>query len=158
VGAGIALTGVVAAKLQLDHHAPAWLACLGALGTAGVIGLWHGLLVTKGGMPPFVATLGGFLAYRGIGLVLSNTRGLSPMAADFQRLGGRLPPGLSTGICVAAGVVGLAMFMLRQRHRRALGLPTDPLVRTALTLFAVALASTPASALSSATRLTTTST
>ncbi|MGZ3406883.1 MAG: sugar ABC transporter permease [Polyangia bacterium] len=138
VGAGIALTGVVAAKLQLDHHQPAWIACLGALAVAGVIGLWHGLLVTRGGMPPFVATLGGFLAYRGLGLVLSDARGLSPMAADFQRLGGRLGPAVSTGICVGAGVVGVVMVLLRQQHRRRLELPTDPIVRTGLTLFAIA--------------------
>ena len=138
VGAGIALTGVVAAKLQIDHHQPAAIACLGALAVAGVVGLWHGLLVTKGGMPPFVATLGGFLAYRGIALVLSDARGLSPMAADFQRLGGRLPAGLSTGICVGAGVIGVAMVLMRQQRRRALKLPTDALVRTALALFAIA--------------------
>jgi D-xylose transport system permease protein len=137
VGAGIALTGVVAAKLQLDHHAPAWVACLAALGVAGTVGLWHGLLVTRGAMPPFVATLGGFLAYRGIGLVLSNARGLSPMNDDFQRLGGRLPATLSTAICVGAGAVGLALVILGARRRRALALPAEPVVKTALTLFAI---------------------
>lgn len=141
VGAGIALTGVVAAKLQLDHGQPAWIACLAALGVAGVIGLWHGLLVTKGRMPPFVATLGGFLAYRGLGLVLSDARGLSPMGADFQRLGGRLPAALSTAICIGAGVVGVALILLRQARRRRLALPTAPRVETALALFAVAAVS-----------------
>ncbi len=138
VGAGIALSGVVAAKLQIDHHAPAWVACLAAIAVAGTVGLWHGLLVTKGGMPPFVATLGGFLAYRGIALVLSDARGLSPMNADFQRLGGRLPPAFSTGIILAAGAVGVALVLLGQRRRRALGLPTDPVARTGLGLFAIA--------------------
>src|SRR5436309_12287994 len=47
VGAGIALAGVVVAKLQLEHHAPAWAACLAAHDVCGVVGLWHGLLVTK---------------------------------------------------------------------------------------------------------------
>jgi ABC-type xylose transport system permease subunit len=141
VGAGIALTGVVAAKLQLEHHQPAWIACLGALAVSGVIGLWHGVLVTKGGIPPFVATLGGLLAYRGIGLVLSDSRSLSPMAADFQRLGGRLGPHLSTGVCVAAALVGVTTVLLRQRHRRSLALPTDPLVRTALTILGIAVVS-----------------
>ncbi|HWE27854.1 MAG TPA: ABC transporter permease [Polyangia bacterium] len=138
VGAGIALTGVVAAKLQIDHHQSVWIACLAALGVAGVVGLWHGLLVTKGAMPPFVATLGGFLAYRGLALVLSDARGLSPMNADFQRLGGRLPAALSTAICVGGGVIGVALVLLRQRRRRRLSLPTDPLARTALTLAAIA--------------------
>ncbi|MDB4967961.1 MAG: xylose transporter rane protein [Myxococcales bacterium] len=137
VGAGIALTGVVAAKLQIDHHLPAWVACLGALGVAGLIGLWHGLLVTRGRMPAFVATLGGFLAYRGLGLVLSDARGLSPMNADFQRLGARLPAGTSTGICLAAGLCGLALVVARQKRRRALGLEVDATIRIALTLFAI---------------------
>ena len=138
VGAGIALTGVVAAKLQLDHHTPAWIACLGALAVAGVVGLWHGLLVTKGAMPPFVATLGGFLAYRGIALVLSGARGLSPMNPDFERLGGRLPAGLSTAICVGGGLVGALLVLARLARRRALGLPTDSIGRTAAALAAVA--------------------
>lgn len=137
VGAGIALTGVVAAKLQIDAHQPAWVACLGALAVAGVVGLWHGLLVTRGGMPPFVATLGGFLAYRGIGLVLSDARGLSPMAADFQKLGGRLPALPSMAICIAAGLVGVALIVLGERRRKALALPTAPLAKTALQLAAV---------------------
>jgi ribose/xylose/arabinose/galactoside ABC-type transport system permease subunit len=145
VGAGIALTGVVVAKLQLEHHAPAWAACLAALAVAGVVGLWHGLLVTKGGMPPFVATLGGFLAYRGIALVLSNARGLSPMAPDYQSVGGRLPTGRSIAICVTAGVVGIAMVLARLKRRRALGLPTEPIAHTALTLFAIAAVTTFAS-------------
>jgi ABC-type xylose transport system permease subunit len=138
VGAGIALTGVVAAKLQIDYHQPAWVACLGALFVGGNVGLWHGLLIARGHMPPFVATLGGFLAYRGLGLVLSGTRGLSPMGADFQRIGGRLPPHFSTAICIGAGAVGVAMVLLRQRRRRALGLPVDALVRIALVLAAIA--------------------
>jgi len=137
VGAGIALTGVVVAKLQLEHHAPAWAACLAAMGVAGVVGLWHGLLVTRGNMPPFVVTLGGFLAYRGIGLVLSDARGLSPMAPDFERLGGRLPVGVSVAICIGAGVAGIALVLARLQRRRALSLPTDPIARTALALFAI---------------------
>jgi ABC-type xylose transport system permease subunit len=137
VGAGIALVGVVVAKLQLEHHAPAWLACLAAMAVAGIVGLWHGLLVTRGGMPPFVATLGGFLAYRGIALVLSNARGLSPMAPDFQWIGGRMPAGRSVAICIAAGVVGIAMVLARLKRRHALKLPTEPLAKTALSLFAI---------------------
>jgi ABC-type xylose transport system permease subunit len=137
VGAGIALTGVVAAKLQLDYHQPAYIACLGALVVAGLVGLWHGLLVTRGNVPPFVATLGGFLAYRGLALVLSDARGLSPMGADFQRLGARLPTALSMAICVGAGILGVALVLGRQRRRRTLGLPTDPIARTTLALLAI---------------------
>jgi ABC-type xylose transport system permease subunit len=137
VGAGIALTGVVAAKLQLDLHQPAWIACLAAIAVAGTIGLWHGLLVTRGGVPPFVATLGGFLAYRGLALVLSDARGLSPMAADFQRLGARLPPAAALTACVIAGALGLGLLARRRLRRRRLGLATDGALRTTLAALAI---------------------
>jgi ABC-type xylose transport system permease subunit len=129
VGAGMALTGVVAAKLQLDAHQPAWVACLGAIAAAVAVGLWHGLLVTRFRIPAFIATLSGFLAYRGMGLVLSDARGLSPMGADFQALGARLPA-LPSELFIAAGLVaGVTMLILRERKRRALGLPSTSAIR-----------------------------
>src|SRR4029079_11406130 len=41
VGAGMALCGVVAAKLQIDHHQPAIVAVLAAVAVAAVVGIWH---------------------------------------------------------------------------------------------------------------------
>src|SRR6476620_10509687 len=66
VGAGMALCGVVAAKLQIDQHQPAWVAILAAILVATVVGVWHGVLVSRFQIPPFIATLSGFSAYRGI--------------------------------------------------------------------------------------------
>src|SRR5262249_52243671 len=61
VGAGMALSGVVAAKLQIDGHQPAWVAVLVACAVATSIGVWHGVLVSRFALPPFIATLSGFL-------------------------------------------------------------------------------------------------
>jgi D-xylose transport system permease protein len=137
VGAGIALTGVVAAKLQIDAHQSAAVACLAAAAVGVACGLLHGALVTRGGIPPFVATLGGFLAYRGLALVLSGARGLSPMNADFQALGGRLSPSLSRALCIAVGVAAVALVLRRQARRKRLNLDGDGALRVSLTLFAI---------------------
>jgi ABC-type xylose transport system permease subunit len=123
VGAGMALTGVVAAKLQIDHHVPAWISILAAIAVAALIGLWHGVLVSRFQLPAFIATLGGFLAYRGMGLVLADARGLSPMADDFQWLGGKLPPAVSIALCALGCAVGVAILVRREQRRRALDLP-----------------------------------
>src|SRR5260221_13875017 len=56
VGAAMALFGVVAATLQIDHHMPAVVAILAAIGVAGNVGLWHGLLGTRLRIPPFLPT------------------------------------------------------------------------------------------------------
>src|SRR5690606_40641497 len=57
VGAGMALFGVVAAELQIDHGQPAAVAIAAALLVSIVVGVWHGFLITKLRVPPFVATL-----------------------------------------------------------------------------------------------------
>src|SRR5688500_7601081 len=109
VGAGMAFFGVIAATLQIDHHQPAWVAILAALAASVVIGLWHGLLVARLRIAPFIATLSGFLAYRGLALLLSDARGLSPMGADFAWLGGRIPSAPATAVCLAGLAIGLAI-------------------------------------------------
>lgn len=128
VGAGMALSGVIAAKLQVDSHQPAWVAVLAAVVVCGAIGAWHGLLVTRFAVPPFIATLSGFLAYRGLALVLSDSRGLSPMAEDFQRIGSRLPGSLSLALCGAGLVAGIAMVLRRRARRKRHGLAVDAAV------------------------------
>jgi ABC-type xylose transport system permease subunit len=138
VGAGMALSGVVAAKLQIDHHQPAWVAVLAAVAVCGLIGAWHGLLVTRFNIPPFIATLSGFLAYRGLALVFSDARGLSPMGDDFQKLGDRLPPSISIALCVLGGVAGAAIVLRRAQRRKQLGLTVDPTVVLGAKLLAVA--------------------
>jgi D-xylose transport system permease protein len=124
VGAGMALFGVIAAKLQIDHQQPAWVAVVSALAVSLLVGFWHGLLVTKVRVPPFIATLSGFLAYRGLALVLSDARGLSPMHEDFAVLGSRLAPAPSIAFCVLGGALGIAVLALGERRRRQLNLPS----------------------------------
>ncbi len=123
VGSGMALFGVIAAKLQIDHHQPAWVAVLAALAVACMVGVWHGVLVSMFQLPPFIATLSGFSAYRGIGLVISDARGLSPMGSDFAFLGGQLPTGASLGLIVVGLGVGIGMLVHREQRRRHFKLP-----------------------------------
>jgi ABC-type xylose transport system permease subunit len=125
VGAGMALTGVVAAKLQIDYHQGALVAVAAALAVGSAVGAWHGLLVARFGIPPFIATLSGFLAYRGLGLVLSDARGLSPMGRDFAVLGGRLSWPSTAAVCLAFYLGGLAFLVSRDLRRRRFALPVE---------------------------------
>ena len=127
VGAAMALFGVVAATLQIDHHMPAVVAILAAIGVSVIVGLWHGLLVTRLRIPPFIATLSGFLAYRGLALLLSDARGLSPMSADFAWIGGQIPVGPAFAVCTVGYAIGMLVLITRERRRRAFGLPPQPM-------------------------------
>lgn len=140
VGAGMALAGVLAAKLQIDMHQPALVAVIAAVAATGALGAWHGVLVTRLSIPPFIATLSGFLAYRGLALVVSDARGLSPMGEDFQRLGDRVSGSFAMAGCAAAALVGALLVLRREARRRRVGLPTDGPWAVALRLTAIAVA------------------
>jgi ABC-type xylose transport system permease subunit len=117
VGAGVALTGTVAALVQLKLGGSAPVAILAALAVGALIGVWHGVWSAWIGVPSFIVTLAGFKAYRGAALVLSGARGLSPMSDGFEALAGSI----STGATYAAVIVVLGLgvaLTLRDAHRR----------------------------------------
>jgi len=124
IGAGMALFGVVAATLQIEHHVSAPLAIAVVMVASLLMGFWHGLLVARLRVPPFIATLSSLLAYRGLALLLSDARGLSPMRPDFAFLGGRIPATPAMAVCVAGFVIGIGILVEGHRRRKAFGLPT----------------------------------
>ncbi len=66
VGSVIALTGVLFVDLISNHNVPWEIALLIVLALGAFIGLFHGLLITRLKMQPFIVTLCGLLFYRGI--------------------------------------------------------------------------------------------
>jgi simple sugar transport system permease protein len=69
VGSTLAVASYVFA-LTLESGVSPLLAMLLALGVSALLGLINGLIVTKTGIPSFIATLGTLLAYRGIARAL----------------------------------------------------------------------------------------
>lgn len=55
----------------VDQPYPWWLAIIIALAVTTLIGLLHGLIITKAGVPSFVVTLAGLLAWSGVVLILT---------------------------------------------------------------------------------------
>ncbi len=71
VGSSLAFSGMVAALL-MQAGIPSSIAILGALTAGALVGMLIGLLISKGKLPPFIATLGGMISLRGMTLILSN--------------------------------------------------------------------------------------
>lgn len=65
VGSVIALLGVLFVDLMVTYDVPWPVALFLMLALGAAIGLVHGLLITKMGLQPFIATLCGLLIYRG---------------------------------------------------------------------------------------------
>ncbi len=124
VGAGIALTGVVAALVQVKLGMSAPWAILAALACGAAIGAWHGYWAGWLGVPAFIVTLAGFKAYRGGALVASNATGLQ-MHDDFAVLNGTVP--VCATWVIILGVLGIGLFMVFREARRRSAFGLEPL-------------------------------
>jgi D-xylose transport system permease protein len=126
-------SGVCAAVLAVlltEHHWPWYLSIVAALVTGVVIGTLIGLLVAKIGIPSFVVTLAGFLAFQGVVLLL--IKGGTNISVNDERIkainaDGKLPPVVGWVLFVLA-VAGFAAVQLNRRRSRAKrGLVVEPL-------------------------------
>jgi D-xylose transport system permease protein len=126
-------SGVCAAVLAVlltENHWPWYLSIVAALVTGAVIGTLIGLLVAKIGIPSFVVTLAGFLAFQGVVLLL--IKGGTNISVSDEKIkainaDGKLPPVLGWVLFVLA-VAGFAAIQLNRRRSRAKrGLAVEPL-------------------------------
>ncbi|MFJ8580200.1 sugar ABC transporter permease [Micromonospora sp. NPDC093277] len=120
---------------------PWYVAVLAAVATGLVIGTLLGFLVAKIGIPSFVVTLAGFLAFQGIALMLMK-EGANISVRDDVLLAianRNLPPALGW-VLAAVAVAGYAATQLRRHWQRsARGLLTDPIAVVLTRIGALAL-------------------
>src|SRR4051812_3941820 len=92
------------------------------------IGTLHGLIITKIGVPSFVVTLAGLLAWNGVVLLLIGSKGTVVLENDFVI--GLANNFLKTGDAWIVMLVCLGIYAALQlvslRSRRVAGLATDP--------------------------------
>ena len=81
VGSTFALSAIVCAEMIMMGM-PALIAILGALLVGTLLGLISGLLVTKGRLQPFIATLITMTAYRGLAMILTDGKPISRLAEN----------------------------------------------------------------------------
>jgi ribose transport system permease protein len=86
VGSVMAFSGLISAML-LTRNVPVLLAVLGGLAAGLFIGLLNGLMITKGKLPPFIATLGTLLMARGTVNGLTGGWPVRNLPAGFRNLG-----------------------------------------------------------------------
>ena len=115
VGSIVACSGVLLAS-ALAAGAPAPAAIAAGLAAGAACGLANGLLVTRGRLPPFIATLGMMSVARGAALVFTEGRPISGFDAGFRSLATGRVLGLPTPV-LAVAVTYLAAYLLLTRTR-----------------------------------------
>jgi ribose transport system permease protein len=86
VGSVMGLSGLVSAML-LVRGVPVPVAVVGGLLTGLLVGFLNGLMITKGKLPPFIATLGSLLMARGLCYGLTGGWPVRELPQAFRNLG-----------------------------------------------------------------------
>ncbi len=109
-----------------------WIIAL-AIGLAlgALIGGFQGVLISYGGVPAFIVTLGGLLVWRGIVFEIYKGQTISPLDKTFQMMGGSPTASLGDvwswvfGILACVGIIYTAL--MSRRKRQQYGFPVRPM-------------------------------
>lgn len=137
-------SGVCAALMTTmlaDQHV-AWYYAIGVgIGTGVVIGLLLGTLVVKVGIPSFVVTLGAFLSFQGILLLIVKEGQIISISDEvILAISNRQLPVWAGWAFYAVTVIGFALVQVwRATSRRRRGLTSDPISLMAFRVGGLAL-------------------
>ncbi|WP_103339095.1 multiple monosaccharide ABC transporter permease [Amycolatopsis sp. CA-126428] len=129
-GSVVAMTGAVSAVLMVNSHVPWFLAVLITLVVGAAIGAWQGYWVAYFGIPAFIVTLAGMLAFRALTLTVLGNQGIGPFPDAIRTLSngftsgylgniGLGPLGGADLVSVLAGVAAVAGIVFTQWRKRA---------------------------------------
>ena len=123
IGSMVCLIGCGLPFMLMELKWPLWLALLIVLMLSLGVGVFHGLLITKLRLQPFVVTLCGLLFYRGItrGFTNDQPMGFKDQFKEIRPLGTALFPidqvldwvALGGGVALIVGLIGFRRYLSR---------------------------------------------
>jgi D-xylose transport system permease protein len=142
VGAVSGLAAGVMAVLSVQHGWPPVLAIFAGLGVGAAIGFFNGFMVTTFGIPSFVVTLAGLLAWQGALLyVLGDTGSVNlPPSIITDLTTTFFSPAVGWALAIAAIALYTASVLWARRRRAAAGLETGAITGIVVRLVAVSAA------------------
>ncbi|MGO4595097.1 multiple monosaccharide ABC transporter permease [Leifsonia sp. 2TAF2] len=135
VGSVVAFIGAMAGVFISNWHLPWPLAIVFCLVLGALVGAWQGFWIAYFGIPAFIVTLAGMLAFRGAAQIALGNQQISFFPKEFRAIGsGFLPAFGTTGYEPLTMILGLLASIailassLRQRAvRRKYDLEDEPL-------------------------------
>lgn len=118
--------------LGVGHPAIWIIAVLFAVALGALIGTFNGVLTAYAGIPAFIVTLGGLIAYSGVAWALIRGETVAPMDKTFKLIGGNGPlasigPFWSWTLAVAACALLVLGLIHGRRQRRRVKFPQRPI-------------------------------
>jgi putative multiple sugar transport system permease protein len=121
VGSIVCLVGAIGAVMMVKHNVPIPVAIIAMLVIGVLIGAWQGYWIAYVGVPPFITTLAGMFAWRGLANVILQGLTISPMPDKFLALFNSYVPDFIGGAgskfnitCFVAAIIISVLYILAQ--------------------------------------------
>jgi D-xylose transport system permease protein len=108
-----------------------WILALAIGITLGAaMGAFQGFIIAYIGVPSFIVTLGGLLAWRGVVWGMSNGAAVSGLNSTFQQIGGGVAGSIGGNLTLVLALIGciavVALLIYNRRQRRRFGIQVRP--------------------------------
>ncbi|MDE6406158.1 MAG: sugar ABC transporter permease [Lachnospiraceae bacterium] len=123
VGSFVCFIGAIGGIMMVRGGMSVPLAMLLMVGAGVIYGVVEGFLIAYLNIPPWIATLAGYLAFRGWGTALLSGATIAPMPEGFIKMFNGSVPDLFGGAglnitCILVGVIACALFVVLQLKGR----------------------------------------
>ncbi len=125
VGSVVCFVDTVGAILMVKQGLPVPVVMLAMLVLGLIIGCFMGWVIAYLNIPPWIATLAGYLSFRGLGTAIVNgqTIGIGQCESYLKLFNGNIPAlfniGALNGMCVLIGVAACVIIVVSQLKDRA---------------------------------------
>ncbi|MCU1586274.1 MAG: sugar transporter permease [Microbacteriaceae bacterium] len=134
VGSVVAFVGAMSGVMITQWHIPWPVAIVLCLVVGALVGAWQGFWIAYFGIPAFIVTLAGMLAFRGAAQIALQNQQISPFPDSFRTLGSGFLPSFGTSgyepltlIIGAVAIIALVLTSIRGRlTRRKYELEDEP--------------------------------
>jgi ribose transport system permease protein len=116
VGALAGLAGILAAWMNVNEGMPAPLAILLTLVITACVGLWHGIMVTRLNVPPFVITLVTYTVAQGMALAITSGSPINNLDPMFSNLSQYYIGQIPVPALFFVGAAAIAWFVLERTY------------------------------------------
>ena len=117
--------------IHLDNPLSWILAISVGITVGAAMGAFQGFIIAYIGVPSFIVTLGGLLAWRGVVWSLSEGAAVSGLNPTFQQIGGGAAGSIGGNLTWALALIGciavIGLLMYNRRQRRSFGFKLRPM-------------------------------
>ncbi|MGF6990721.1 ribose/xylose/arabinose/galactoside ABC-type transport system permease subunit [Lachnospiraceae bacterium PF1-21] len=114
VGSMLAFASIVACSFAHPNEYPVFVPIIVALLIGALLGLFNGIVIAKGKVAPFIATLGTMTIARGMTQLFNGGRPINDLSTQFNFIGGGSVVGIPVPVIVFCVIVLLGWFLLNK--------------------------------------------